>query len=376
MTINKCTKPGFTLVELLIVIAIIGTLVALLLPAVYGARESARRMQCTNNLRQLGLGSLAHEKHHGSFPSGGWSYRHVGAPDCGYGKSQPGGWMYSLLPFIDEGGIHDKGIGLSETNFVSAIQEVCSTPVTLFNCPTRRSAELVQYNSNISQSSFFKSGKTFVKKDLSLTLVQRGDYAGNVGCGSDMSLNGNSYGAEACLWSDSTWLSKGGVFAAQGNPARTSNRDWIANPGGHGGDDCYNGTIFFRSEISSTDVTDGTSNTYLLGEKANNPTRYFNNIQADSGGYDNETCYIGHDIDVMRWCYYGSNTSLLAKSKPRRDIAAQEMWSFGSAHPSSFSMAFCDGSVHQIQYDVEQQVHGFLGCRRDTHMIPHSSKWK
>ena len=104
---SHCTRArrsrgGFTLVELLVVIAIIGILVALLLPAVQSAREAARRVQCTNHLKQLGLAALNHESAIRHFPAGGWSYRWIGDPDRGTNWRQPGGQFYNMLPYMEQ----------------------------------------------------------------------------------------------------------------------------------------------------------------------------------------------------------------------------------------------------------------------------------
>lgn len=126
---------GFTLVEVLVVVAIIGILMALLLPAVQSARESARRTQCANNLHQLGLAMLNYHDTCRSFPPGFLVRGHLG-------NNTPGGWAWGvfLMPYIEQCALQDK---LSPTKYT--LEEVINDPALLpmlqvqlpvFRCPS------------------------------------------------------------------------------------------------------------------------------------------------------------------------------------------------------------------------------------------------
>ena len=131
-------RAGFTLIELLVVISIIAILVALLLPAVQAARESARDLQCRNNLKQLGLAFQSHHDQFNAFPSGGWgpfdlpSYTN-GSPAIGF--TQAAGWGFQVLPFLEAGNVWVSGAGSNDsTQALTAIGIATST----FFCPSRR----------------------------------------------------------------------------------------------------------------------------------------------------------------------------------------------------------------------------------------------
>jgi prepilin-type N-terminal cleavage/methylation domain-containing protein/prepilin-type processing-associated H-X9-DG protein len=156
---NLATRRGFTLVELLVVIAIIGILVALLLPAVQSAREAARRIQCTNHLKQLALACHNHHSAHNIFPSAGgpdWTWhmtfndgRPAIAPD------QHGGWGFQVLPYLEQEAVW---LGGSATNDVDRSIVAISTPIPGFFCPTRRRPEVVEAKCWYSHPN---SGKTY-----------------------------------------------------------------------------------------------------------------------------------------------------------------------------------------------------------------------
>ena len=99
---------GFTLVELLVTISIMALLLALLLPAVQSAREAARQVECKNNLKQLVIASHSHHDVHGFFPTGGRGWFWTGDADRGFGKDQPGGWIYNTLPYFEQYSVYES----------------------------------------------------------------------------------------------------------------------------------------------------------------------------------------------------------------------------------------------------------------------------
>jgi prepilin-type N-terminal cleavage/methylation domain-containing protein/prepilin-type processing-associated H-X9-DG protein len=319
-------RGGFTLVELLVVITIIGILISLLLPAVQSAREAARRAQCQNNLKQLGLACLNHEQAITHFPAGGWGWYWVGDPDQGFGRAQPGGWQYNSLPYLEQQAVHDIGIGKDfATKKTLNRQQMVSTPLSVFNCPTRRRA--TTYPETIVLANVDSSTTPFQ--------VARSDYGGNGGISTSVPHQGGPGDlASGITWSATAALDYQGIFSQ-----------------------C--------STTAVADVRDGTSNTVLIGEKYLCPDVY----ATGSDGADNECLYVGNDNDTNRIAYYDAATPA-NNQFPRQDQPGLYYYnSFGSAHAGGCNFVFCDGSVRPLSYSIDPQVFSYVVNRKDGKAI-------
>jgi prepilin-type processing-associated H-X9-DG protein len=328
------------LVELLVVIAIIGILVALLLPAIQAAREAARRTHCVNNLKNLALAAQNHHDVNKQFPTGGWGWFWVGDPDRGFDRDQPGGWAFNLMPYTEEDSAYksasDGNPNLDTPRQMEAIREIIKKPLTLINCPSRRGQQplpktaagprgALSYAWNAADEGAAGRGSAGVP------VAGRSDYAINCGSQERVEVDGgpNSLTAAATYnWPiGPTGKNNAGVV-----------QEW--------------GISFLRSEIGINHVSDGTSKTYLIGEKYLNPANY----DTGSDPSDNETWCTGYNNDTFRGTFQPPLQDTLGFSSTIR---------FGSVHSGGLNMSYCDAHVEVVNYDIDAAVHRWNGNRRD-----------
>jgi len=304
------SRAGFTLIELLVVISIIGLLIGLLLPAVQAAREAARRLQCKNQLKQIGLAAQLHVDSHRHLPTGGWGNGWVGDPNHGFGQPQSGGWIFNILPFIEQANLRQLGEGLPPDPRRLALTDMLGRPVGNFNCPSRRGAELFPY---LAPEPLFNANRpeSAAKSDYA---INAGDMRIDSGRGPASRLSAH---LQSYVW-----------------PPLTT----------------FTGVSFVRSRVRLADVTDGLTNTYLVGEK------YVSMSDPTGHGGDDQTMLMGDDADVRRW---GDGPPLPDSQR------VNNRWAFGSRHSAVCQFVMVDGSVHSISYGIDPQVHHWLSNRRD-----------
>jgi prepilin-type N-terminal cleavage/methylation domain-containing protein len=327
-TVRK--SGGFTLVELLVVIAIIGILIALLLPAVQQAREAARRLQCRNNLKQMGTACMTHIDKQGHYPTGGWSWNWVGDANSGYDGRQPGGWIYAILPGLELQSIRDRGRGgtLADRNRAGAM--LIQTPLSVMACPSFHEMKLYKV---VNWTYLNASPRP------SDSMCARGDYAACCGSNDDSETNDGGPGANP--------PPGGYVWQNVNDP---NNAYYM------------NGIIYQRSTVKPKDIRRGTSHTFMIGERYIEPTEFM----AGTGTADNENMWVGQDNDNCRTTYCTNQTDVLQRC---RKGLTSKTW-FGSIHPAGAHFVCADGAVHTVTYSVDWRAYMCAGARLVTQSKP------
>jgi prepilin-type N-terminal cleavage/methylation domain-containing protein/prepilin-type processing-associated H-X9-DG protein len=295
---KRLGRRGFTLIELLVVIAIIAVLIALLLPAVQAAREAARRLQCTNNLKQLGLAAMNYESSNGSLPPG--SYAATRDYD---GKIKPGVSVFvRMLPYV-EGQNTFNAANFAFSLESSSNATVASVGVSSLWCPSDASV-----SASVPLDSIYNmpTGTTLVQQFTS--------YGGNEGLW-DLDIQYN----------DDTRYGYSGAYTARKA--------------------CMNGVIFMSSNVRLSEITDGTSSTMVFAEHchgrlaASAPPQFYQ--------WWNSSYY----TDTLICSYYPVNSdtkSVLYINQPDEYFQI-----VGSYHPGGANVGMCDGSVKFIKDSVQ-----------------------
>jgi prepilin-type N-terminal cleavage/methylation domain-containing protein len=317
----RCNRrSGFTLVELLVVIAIIGVLVALLLPAVQAAREAARRTQCANHLKQLGLGAQNFVDNKGFFPPNRLGNVPSSAPSTTAWLS----WAVVMLPYIEQQSYYSLW---DETQPYSWHPESTTRRgVPIYFCPSRR-----------RHTAAFSQNEPDGGKSGGLS-----DYAACAG-------NGNNDGIGA-----------NGVPNAEANGAMIGAR-WEA-------DASITRLLKWQSIVRVATITDGTSNTLLLGEKHVRWLNAAGTARFIWGTADDRTVYsMANNNNQRRFAGLGGDgvQYTLASFVDSASVQAVDNRKFGSRHPGLCQFALCDGSVRPIQNNIDLKILTRLGNRED-----------
>jgi len=307
-------RRAFTLVELLVVIAIIGTLVALLLPAVQAAREAARRAQCTNHLKQIGLAI-----HHFEFARGAIPPSRV---PCNSGT-----WYSQLWPYVEATAV--AAVWNPALPYHQQADAVIQVQVPIYYCPSRRSPPQLSTHSLDVFGGTLRSGAL-------------GDYAGVCGDGSYIS--------------DTPANQANGYFVHAGP----------YGPDGLASDQQCDGVTPVKIEffLGFRDVTDGLSNAIFVGDK-----HVPQGGGHELGGRGDNSIYNGSwDGNVVRWVGYGHWR--LARAPNDVGIADDPWYEwFGSNHPQIVQFVYGDARVEALSINASMRLLSYLAMRSDGNML-------
>lgn len=342
--------PAFTLVELLVVIAIIGILVALLLPAVQSAREAARRTQCANNLKQLGLAVLNYESTNQYLPPGYVAEGHF----AGRATSQPGtsfpnvmdtghqflGWIAYVLPYLENSAPFDALRNDMELNLQKLDKPFFDTSHAEAYTVAQWGFSTLVCPSNPAEDP---SGGFIVLYAV--------DHKGTL-----LRLHPGRLTLDGAVLGRTDYLGCSGLFGEVGTPSV----------------DAFVGAFSVRSKTRLSQVLDGTSNTYLCGES---PGDIGDNVRLGTeyhSGRATANAWIGGmAIPVI----YGLDASKFDTLPSRAELGSTYQTHaglFGSVHSGDI-VQFCylDGSVHTVDKAIEQQVlYSTAGIAEENQISP------
>ena len=305
---------GFTLVELLVVIAIIGILIALLLPAVQSAREAARRIQCVNKMKQLGLALHNYHSTHGSFPSGYISNTATTASDWCYKSATTHGapWSVLILPYLEQTALYERfdfsrkftstSHCPSEGSYSSRNHKAWQTPLSLYQCPSDPGSQPDVNNTN---------------------------YLGVQG--------GGEFGDAACQHNSRVMF--------------------------------FNGVLYHNSKTRISHIADGSSQVFLLGETKYVPTPVHRKGGTDYGGWAS-----GPRMDEYTNPYTLAAAVLQINSVPGSggesnsvgvDLFPQMSKLFGSFHVGGCNFTMSDGSVRFVSETIDLATYQATAVRND-----------
>jgi len=324
---------GFTLIELLVVIAIIGVLVALLLPAVQQAREAARRSQCRNNLKQLGLALHNYHDAHGSFPMLG-------------GFNHTWGFLPMLLPFIDQTPLYNQWDS-KQLAACASQQPIHLAHVPVLLCPSDPS-DPVRSDRGIPSASC-NDGSDVLTFPVQARVTH---YAGSNG---DAYIVYESLGYTGASTSETQYGCGG---CNDGDPTDGT----CTRPGsGFGGGPHHRGIFNYLNNtppVRIRDVTDGTSNTILMGHISGLATGTDNVWTTSTGSAYSTSLPINFNVraSTQQGSYY-YETGEDPNNGPWRGRG------FQSHHTGGATFAMCDGSIRFLNENIDMKTYNAMGSR-------------